>query len=421
MNQHARRTSLFLCIGLLLPLTLLAGNGGSIYSRYGIGDLRYGYSAQSLGMAGTGLAILSSSNIDQTNPASWSSINRTRWTVGALYEGYSSTDGASSAYLGGADFAGAMIAFPIAPRSGVVFAGGITPYSRVNYNAVTPASQSGLDYSLRFIGSGGLSSAHAGISASLTDDLHAGIQLQYYFGTLRHTVQQNFTGSQYSSAEVVRSTQLRGTGVTLGLIYSGLGGALHLAETEHLSNGAYVSSSARLSSDQDDFLKYVAGGLTTYDTSTVATGSTHLPLAAGAGVSYANDRVTIGADMQYQNWNAYTDRGVHPAELRDSYRYSAGIDLAPLRDATAAFTRRMAFRTGLYYDKTYYVLNSQPVNEFGVSAGTGIPIFGETRLHIGAEYALRGTTDFGLQKDKIIRFSFTVSGGELWFVRPVEE
>ncbi len=423
MNQNALRTIMrVISMLLLLPVgALAAGNGGSIYSRFGIGDLRYGYSAQSLGMAETGLSIRSMSNIDQTNPASWSSINRTRWTIGALYEGYSSTDGISSTRLGSAEFNGAMIAFPIAPKSGVVFAGGITPYSRVNYNTVTPSSQGGLDYTLHFIGTGGLSAAHAGFSASLTDELHAGIQLQYYFGSLKHTVQQSFSGSDYTSAEVIRSTQLRGTGLTLGLIYTGLSGVLRLPETDHFSVGGFFSTAAHLSSDQDDFLKYVAGGLTTYDTSTVASGSNHLPLSAGAGISYATERVTVGADMQYQNWNAYTDRGIHPTELRDSYRYSGGMELAARRDPTAPFTQRMAFRAGLFYNQTYYILKNQPVNEYGVSAGTGIPIFGETRLHIGAEYSLRGTTDLQLQKDKILRFSFTVTGGELWFVRPAEE
>ena len=423
MTRLAKRSTFLLlsCLCLLAPRALRAADGGSIYSRFGLGDIRYGYSAQSLGMAGAGIAVRSASNIDATNPAAWSSIVRTRYTISALYEGYSSNDGKTTAFLSSADFNGAMIAVPISPKSGIVFAGGITPMSRVNYNAVAPASNSGLDYSLRFLGSGGVSTAHAGLSASLTDDLHAGLKYQYYFGTLRHTVQQNFTTSAYTNAEVIRSTTLRGSGVTLGLIYSGLGRLLRLAETEHLSIGAYFSSAASLSTDQDDYFSYAAGGLTTRDTSAVAHGQDHLPTAFGGGLSYTTDRLTLAADLQYQNWNAFTSDGAHPTELRDSYRYSAGIELLPKHDPTAPFTQRMGYRAGVFYHQTYYQIGGQGINEFGVSAGTGLPIFGDTRLHIGAEYAMRGTNDYQLQKDNILRLSFTISGGELWFVRPQEE
>ena len=423
MKTTVARTFLLLLLGaaLLRPDVVRAGDGGSIYSRFGLGDIRYGYSAQSLGMAGSGLALRSAANIDGTNPAAWSSIIRTRYTISALYEGYSSTSGGSSAFLSSASFNGAMIAIPIAPKSGIVFAGGITPVSRVNYNAVAPASQSGLNYTIRFRGDGGLSAAHAGLSATIADNLHAGAKFEYYFGTLRHTVRQEFSSSAYTNAEVIRSTQLRGVGGTFGLIYSGLGRLFGLGETEQFSFGAYLATPAALSTDQDDFLSYENGGLTTRDTTTVGHGSDHLPAAFGAGLSYASERIVLAADLQYQNWNSYTESGVHPAEIRDSYRYSAGVEVVPKRDPAAPFTQRMAYRAGVFYHQTYYQINNQPINELGLSAGLGIPIFGETRFHFGAEYAIRGTNDYQLQKDNIFRMSFTITGGELWFVRPQEE
>ena len=44
-----------------------------------------------------------------------------------------------------------------------------------------------------------------------------------------------------------------------------------------------------------------------------------------------------------------------------------------------------------------------------------------TQVVSPGEYAVRGTTDLGLQKDHIVRLSFTVTGGEMWFVHPPEE
>jgi len=88
---------------------------------------------------------------------------------------------------------------------------------------------------------------------------------------------------------------------------------------------------------------------------------------------------------------------------------------------TAPFFQRTSYRLGVYYDATYYVVAGQPINETGFTGGTALPLFGDTRVDITAQYGMRGTTDFGLQKDKILRLSLSVTGAEAWFVRPPEE
>jgi hypothetical protein len=413
---------LLCCLFILVPGFAWGGNGGSTYSRFGLGDIRYGYSAQSLGMGSGGIAVRSSSAIDPLNPAGWSAISRTRYAIGALYEGYSVSDGASSTYLSSAEFNGAMIAVPLSTANGIVFAGGITPYSRVNYNAIdTTASQGGLDYTLRFRGNGGVSAAHAGLSVSVSEDLQAGAKIQYYFGTIRHIVDQEFSTSDYSNASVERSTQFRGIGGTFGLIYTGLSKTLGLEENARFGVGAFLSTGSKLTATQDDFLTYVNGGVTTRDTATVAEHSVRLPVSCGLGLSYATERLVVAADVQTQNWNDFTVDGVHPIEIRNSVRMSAGVEFLPKREPGLPYSQRLSYRAGTFYHQTTYRIKNEPINEFGLSGGISLPITGETRLHIGAEYAMRGTTDLQLQKDNILRLSFTVTGGELWFTRPPEE
>ncbi len=318
-------------------------------------------------------------------------------------------------------FGGAMIAFPVAPSSGVVFAAGITPVTRVNYNAIAPSSQGSLSYNLRFRGSGGLSAAQAGLSASVGSDLQVGAKFQYYFGTIHHVVEQTFSTTDNSDATVDRSNQAHGVGGTVGVIYDGLTRTFGLGETERLSLGATFSTGSALRTTRDDFLTYVNGGVTTRDTATVASGSTRFPLSYAVGLAYATDRIVATADLQRQLWDDFTEDAVHPAELRNSLRLSAGIELLPKRDPGAPYHQRMSYRAGAFYHQTAYRVNAEAINETGVSAGFSIPVTGETRFHVGGEYAVRGTTDLGLQKDHIVRLSFTVTGGEMWFVHPPEE
>jgi hypothetical protein len=40
---------------------------------------------------------------------------------------------------------------------------------------------------------------------------------------------------------------------------------------------------------------------------------------------------------------------------------------------------------------------------------------------MGIDFSMRGTTEDYLQKENIIRFTFSLAGGEPWFVRPEQD
>ncbi|MBI3364824.1 MAG: hypothetical protein HY033_07950 [Ignavibacteriae bacterium] len=399
---------------------IVAGNGGSGYSRYGIGDIYYDATSRTMGMGGAGLGVLSNNAIDRMNPAAWSRINRVRFSVSALYEGFSTADDRTSAYLAGTQFNGLMLAVPLVQKYGVVFGAGITPFSRVNYHIILPTTQGGYNYDLDYTGDGGTSQGHIGLSGTPTDDLSLGIKFQYYFGTLRHSITQTFTGTTYTNGEVVSSTRMNGVGITVGAIFSGLKHVFGFSESQALNVGFVLSTASNLTMANERYYAYTTS-LTTRDTSISPDGTLHFPLAVGGGVAYAGEQILLAADGYYQNWNAATFDGVKDPNLRDSYRLSVGGELTPRRNSDAPFFQRLAYRAGFFYNATYYQVKGQSINELGFTGGFGIPIFSDTRLGIAAEYSFRGTTEQQLQKDRILRISFTLSVGELWFVKPQEE
>ena len=412
---------LFLLLFIISVTTVFSDSGGSGYSRYWLGDFHYFSTSRAMGMGGASIAVMSTNAIDQVNPAAWGHISSMRFSVSVLYEGYSTTDGVQSAFLGSANFNGFMLAIPIVSQSGIVFGGGITPLSKVNYNIIGPLQLGGLDYTLQYLGRGGLSQAHAGLSASLGNDLSLGAKLNYYFGTLHHTVIQSFSSLQYTDGGVERSTRLNGVGFTFGATYSGLKKFFNLPETNALNVGLVFTTTSYLKAIDQRFFTYTTGSLTTRDTSTSPESKVRMPFALGGGISYLSDRMLLASDLYYQNWSQYDARGINPSEIRDSYRFGAGGEVLPKREALAPFFQRLAYRFGFFYNATYYNIKGEPVNEVGLTGGVGIPVFHETRLNIAAEYSFRGTTNQQLQKDKIFRLSFTLSGGELWFIRNEEE
>ncbi len=416
---------IFLALTLVESGPLAAGTGGSTYSRFGFGEIRFLPSDRSIGMGGATIALLGTNSISSINPAAWTGLGRTRFVLGVTYEGFSSKDASASSFLSGANFNGVVLAVPISTANGVVLSLGLSPYSTVNYAVVSTVADPVImdTYTLSQIGEGGLSTAHLGLSLTAGKDWHFGTKLNYLFGTIKHKTNQTFSSSQFTSVELTRETKLNGIGGTVGLIYSGAGRFLHFDESQNLSLGVVFSTGASLPTSQVNLYRYSAGASTIgLDTINIGEGNSFVPLAFGFGVSFmSRDRYVLAGDLYYQNWNRGTILDAHPSELRNSYRIGIGGEILPRKEASADFLQKVAYRLGVFYHASNIRVAGSGINEVGITGGVGLPMFGDTRFSIGIEYSIRGTTANNLQKDNIIRVSLTLNAGELWFVRPAQE
>src|ERR1051326_885743 len=388
LHQSNICRSLFLFVAFM-TCAAEAQNGGSAYSRYGIGDIRYFTASRTLGMGGESFALLSANTIDDVNPALWARIARTQFSASVLYEGFSASDDRKSGYYSNASFDGFMLAVPIVPRSGIVFAAGITPLSRINYNILLSDSL----YNIHYLGDGGVSQGMIGFSAAPAGDLTLGAKLNYYFGTLRHSIYQSFPAGTSTNTQLVRSTRVNGIGGSFGAVYGGLRNLFGIPESQSLNIGAVFATGSNLTAAEERYFTYATSTLNTQDTLVSQDGTIRLPFAVGGGVAFATERYALTAGFYYQNWNSFADNGVGSPDLRDSYRINIGGELIPKRDATLSFFNRLAYTAGFFYDATYYTIKDQPINEVGISGGLGIPMFSDTHLHLGVEYGFRGTTD----------------------------
>lgn len=397
----------------------LARAGGSPYTRYGIGDLRYVSSGQSLALGGTSLAVFSSASAEGVNPAMWGTTSLVRYSFSMMYEGIASSAGGDESKGGTTKFSGVAIAIPILTEYGVALGMGLTPYSNVQYSIITNDAFSRSPYAVEYTGSGGMSQAFAGLSYRPAPGVLVGAKVIYYFGRLRQIALQNFPdGSSYVDAQVDRSAGLQGAGVTVGLATSLPGKLLSLDEGSSLSLGAIFTTASSLTSDEEQIYHYNTGSSTSRETTLVDRTSFDLPYTVGAGLAFTSGRILAAADVRFQRWSSSAGSGMILGGLNDNLRISAGVELMPRRDQAATGFQRLAYRAGLFNNASYYNIGGESITETGISAGIGIPLFEETRLHISGEFSWRGTTDNGLIRDRMFRLSFTISGGEIWFVRP---
>jgi hypothetical protein len=411
-----------LCALLLFSSGAGAGSGGSVYSRFGIGDLSLTSTTGLFALGGTGLAVMPVASVNDLNPAAWAGIGNIRFSAGALYEGFSTSDGTSSLYLAGTRFNGFSFAIPIAPSEGITLAAGLVPYSRINYLVVAPETRAGLDYMMTYRGEGGITRAFTGLSITLAPGLHAGARLEYLFGTLRYSMKQEFTSSTYAGAGLVRSENTRGFGSTIGVLYEQLGTLLRLPEDRSLSIGVSFSPTTYPTDETERIYEYDADPASTPPDSSIDGESTfRLPLSFAGGVSYRSPKLLLAMDARYQEWGATTFGTFPDVRLRNSVRISAGVELYRDVDPNPATSRKTTYAFGLFHEGGYLEVRNTSISENGVTAGISFPILNETRLSFAASFSMRGTNDNLLQEDKIFRLSASMDISELWFQRTVEE
>ena len=153
----------------ILQLPLFAQTNSS-YSRIGIGDIAYSYSANELGIGQLGISLAERGFVTINNPASWNKLISTRFETSLSYSGLYLSDLSNKDFNGKAQFNGFAFAFPVSIKNGITVGFGIVPYSKINYQVVQnysfPNSSEG-QYSLTYTGKGGLSKLFIGTSYNL--------------------------------------------------------------------------------------------------------------------------------------------------------------------------------------------------------------------------------------------------------------
>jgi hypothetical protein len=395
--------------------------GGSVYSRYGFGDIiRYGDS-RTYTMAGTGIALIDDGFINGLNPAGMARISNTRFSAGFEYNNFLSKDETGSSFYSTGGFQGLAFAFPISMENGVVMSAEFAPYSKVSYG-ITSSSLNPLTQSLQnntFYGSGGLSSLEVGLSASPWTTFHIGTRINYMYGSTHQYQTTSFDSTYLTSTTFDRDTYFSGFTFTLGAIYEGMADLLNVPALRSFSLGLNLTTASTLNADLQR--TYPGSSYLSGDSLVTENGTAEIPLSLGFGLSYVyQNRYRFLGDVVAENWGNVNYFGSHPAELRNSLRTSLGFEVIPEKEADT-FLKRIVYRAGIAYYSTYYQINGVGINEFLLSGGLGLPIGPESQLNIGLQIGQRGSTDNHLQKDTIIRLFVAVSASEIWFLRFEEE
>ncbi|CUS83007.1 hypothetical protein [Candidatus Kryptobacter tengchongensis] len=382
--------------------------GGSIYSRFGLGVLRFSTVDKTAGLGGLGIALFDPIYINRYNPALWSELARVRVSGGYLYEGTSTQDRFKNTFLTSGNFDGVMFAIPLWKKHGLTFATGVMPFSKVNYAVNKDSLIENRYFSQSYKGEGGISNFIFGFSFKPFGKLSIGVRGEYYFGTIINSWDVDFGSSEFFFSRIKRERNCGGLGFTAGIAY-GLG-----VGRNSFTMGFVFSSPVNLKGlTSVEYTVPVPGGSTISEVNEL---KLKLPYRAGFGLSYfVRDRVQFSGDVYYQNWRKFEINGEHPPEITDALRVGTGLEILPSREVTAGFFEKTSYRFGIFYNRTYFKIDEKQINELFLTVGFGFPVSFDTRLNLAIEYGIRG--DLEIVRDRILRISIGVNTGEIWFVK----
>lgn len=403
---------------LLLTVVCLSmsfAGKGSIYSRYGVGEINTFMNGRAIGMGNTGLALLSESNINYSNPASLAIIPRTLFSAGYQYRMFSSSDAGGTSIIGTGSLNEFGLAFPVYSPKKMVLSFGVVPVSTAGYELRQTQTISGNTATQVYEGRGGISSGQVSLSYAPMTDLYLGMTGQYLFGSLYKDQTITFSSADFFGGSYNQTLSMSGAALTVGGIYTGIDKALGFSESKNANIALAIFTGSSMSLDDETLRNYSSNQDTVLSTGN----SLDLPFGVSVGMAYTNNRIVYAADVQFQNWDSFLIQGMHPSEIQNSFRIGGGVEYLQSSTFTDNFLEKVSLRIGGFYRATNLRINGQSINEVFGTVGIGLPFSFESRINLGLEAGIRGSVTPSLIKDTIIRFNVSLTASELMFIPPV--
>ena len=406
----------FIVIIFLISNLSIFASGGSLYTRYGVGDVINASSSRLMSMGGLGYALQNSDYLSDLNPANWYRIYSTRLEANFLLNGVKIDDNVNKSNYSKGIFNGIKIGLPIERDLGISLVMGVTPESFVQYEVVNKIENSSIEnYTNTYEGTGGLNRLFIGTSLKLPFDFVMGASFDYYMGIIKYNSSIVFEeNSIYNNSSIRKQKDYKGIGFNLGLLTPDLSNIIKIDKIKDLRLGMAFKYVSNLKTDTSLYVGSLLGEkleerMPVY---------THIPYKFGLGLSFIyNENYLFIIDYATQPWSKYTFNNLSDQNLRDYQKISFGVEHRNSVTRYSTFAEQIILRGGLGYEQTQYKINGTGIDYYYLTAGLSMPLMFENTVDIGVSAGFRGKKDNNLIKETVYNLSITFSFGELWFIR----
>ena len=357
--------------------TQAQGLGNSPYSALGMGELYGNAFAPNLAMGGTGVSTANGFYINALNPALLIRNRYTTFDVGVIGQYHILQDPRQRQKEFGGNLGYLALSFPAAKNwtTGI----SLRPYSYINYQQKTFGKVGTTIYEATYTyeGKGGYNTVNFTNGFRVGKNLNLGIETALLFGGVNQKAQSQLQIGDGKDYLVSRNDRFN---VSNLLLKVGAAYRQPLKQKEKFVNfGMTYDFKSRLSGQKTNtFEVNSAGGapLTNPDTLLHTTGSSlaTLPQAVRIGISYEKlYNLVVAFDYQSQSWANFVNSNGKSDGLRNNNSYHFGVEYMP-KFTSSKYFDVIWYRAGVSYTQTPFLIASNPINDFNVSLGLGLPV-----------------------------------------------
>ena len=437
MMKLAHKTVLFVFFMTICVLSFAQdGTYGaySPYSIYGVGDISKEGTAYNKSMGGVGIATRNRRFINYLNPAAVTARDSLAFMAdfGISEKNTIYRQGDIKSAKNTFNIYDLILSFPIWRSS--AFMVGITPFSDVGYDFSRVETDKNIigntgNITYSSYGKGSVYQAFIGAGATFWKRLSVGAEMIYYFGNIDKVTNMDYTNSSYRSVNSGHDLTVRGVTGKFGLQYEQrLGGNVSMivgATYRMKTNVKGYSTSYRFANQSS------VSDTLSYRVDTLAQNNIGFGDELGVGLSIkGGEQWSVEFNYLRSDWTKSgfesvggfssvssrpnTQNAVFSSTVSQSFR--VGFELVPNRNDIRYYLKRCSYRAGFYYDKSYYKLNGENVNNMGITIGVTLPVFRwYNGISIGVDFGQRASTRNNMIREQYVMFNLGFNIHDIWF------
>lgn len=395
-------------------------NNTSVYSFFGTGDRNNAYTTEQAHMGGVGVSFSEPHRMNLSNPASYSSLNFTNYALGLVSKNSSAKQNGEKQSASATYISYLAMGFNIGEKGGMSF--GLLPSSSVGYNLLSADYDDDgnvLEFS-RYKGEGGTNKVFLGFGYNVVKGLNLGIQGNYFFGKIENSIVNKITDASLST---IYQTVANVSGFSLN---AGFQYKTKISDYTKIYVGGNFEFENDVKSKESEYVYSL--GLIARDTilNNSGTGYLNKPLKSTVGVGLGRDnKWYLGVDYSYQNALSIEESvyNVSNVKYEDYSKIALGGFYTPKYNSILSYWNTITYRAGIHYEQSGLTIDSEknggefdPVNNYGISFGVGLPVGKQiSNLNVGFEYGKRGDTQSNLVQENFFNLRMSVSLNDKWF------
>jgi hypothetical protein len=410
-----------LFIAALVFTACLSANGQAAYtpfSSFGIGEYFGNGLVHNQGMAGVGISNPQTWYLNNQNPALLVFNTFATFEAGYLLDRRSVRNSSATEKNTNGNINYLVLGLPI-KRGKWTTSVGVMPYTSVNYKlSYTQAIENSTNtVDVLETGTGGVNQVSWANGVSINRNISVGAKVNYLFSSTDRYFDNQLT--QSASSIIIPSIHTRQNFSDFNFT-----GGLSIRKDSlfkknyRLNFGLVYDFKADIKTKFYEAVERKDLGTIVDTLANNEIRQTTLPQTLSMGLSYGRSEYwTIGADFTLLDYTQFRDVNGSNAGTTQGWKFAIGGEFVPDPLSLSSYLKRLTYRTGFSVENSPYLVNGNPLRDFGINFGFSMPVSRVSSLDFALKAGRRGDISTNTVVENYFKIYFGVTFNDQWFIK----